>query len=138
MIDESTEFGARVARHLRDDQVVWMTTVLRGGTPLPSPVWFLWDGADSVLVYSMPSTRIENLAANANVSLNFDGNGRGGDIVVLTGKAVEEPGAPPADGNSDYLAKYRESIARIGHSPESFAEKYSVPVRVRIRRVRGH
>ena len=138
MIDQSSEFGARVARRLRQDVVVWMTTVSRNGAPLPSPVWFLWDGAESMLVYSMPSARIRNLAANARVSLNFDGDRQGGDIVVLSGTAVEEPDAPSVAANSDYLAKYRSSIDRIGHTPESFAEQYSVPLRVSITRVRGH
>jgi PPOX class probable F420-dependent enzyme len=138
VIDESGEFGARVARHLREDVVVWLTTVSSGGGPLPRPVWFLWDGADSMLVYSMPSARIRNLAANARVSLNFDGDRRGGDIVVLSGTAAQAPDAPPVDANPDYLAKYRDSIERIGHTRESFADKYSVPLRVTIERVRGH
>lgn len=138
MIDESSEFGARVARHLREDVVVWLTTVSRSGGPVPSPVWFLWDGADSVLVYSMESARVRNLAANGHVSLNFDGDRRGGDIVVLSGTAVEEPDGPPVHENPDYLAKYRASIERIGHTPESFAEKYCVQLRVTMTRVRGH
>lgn len=138
LIDDSTAFGARVASHLRDDVVVWLTTVSRDGGPLPSPVWFLWDGNESVLVYSMESARVRNLASNAHVSLNFDGDRRGGDIVVLSGTAVEEPDAPPADANSDYLAKYGADMERIGYTPQSFAEKYHVPLRVRIARVRGH
>jgi PPOX class probable F420-dependent enzyme len=101
-------------------------------------VWFLWDGGESVLVYSMPSARVRNLAANAQVSLNFDGDRRGGDIVVLSGTAVEESEVPPADANSAYLAKYAGSIERIGHTPESFAEKYCVQLRVRVTRIRGH
>ena len=44
VIDEGTEFGARVARHLREDVVVWLTTVTPSGAPLPAPVWFIWDG----------------------------------------------------------------------------------------------
>ncbi len=36
MIDESTEFGARVAAHLREERVVWLTTVTPSGAPLPS------------------------------------------------------------------------------------------------------
>jgi PPOX class probable F420-dependent enzyme len=137
VVDESSEFGARVARHLRDDKVVWLTTVSRSGRPLPSPVWFLWDGAESLLVYSMESARVRNLASNSNVSLNFDGD-RGADIVVLSGTAVEESAAPPADANSDYLAKYGASIEQIGYTATSFAEKYCVPLRVRITRIRGH
>ncbi len=138
VIDQSSEFGARVARHLREDVVVWLTTVSRSGAPLPSPVWFLWDSDESVLIYSMVSARVRNLAANARVSLNFDGDRRGGDIVVLSGMAIEEPGALPVDSNSDYLAKYAASIERIGHTPKSFAKKYCVPLRVRITRTRGH
>ena len=81
MIDEGTEFGARVARHLREEIVVWMTTVTPSGAPLPMPVWFVWDGADSVLMYSRDGARIRNLEANPRVTLNF-GGGHGGDIVV--------------------------------------------------------
>ena len=138
MIDESTEFGARVARHLRDEIVVWLTTVTPRGTPLPMPVWFVWDGAGSVTMYSQPSARVRNIEANPRVSLNFSGDGRGGDIVVLSGVATIGQGAPPADQNSDYLAKYHEHIARIGMTAETFVERYSVPVRIELERLRGH
>jgi hypothetical protein len=40
-IDEGTEFGARVARRLREEIVVWLTTVTPAGTPLPRPVGFV-------------------------------------------------------------------------------------------------
>ena len=56
MIDESSEFGALVARHLREDRIVWLTTITPSGKPLPSPVWFWWDGEDTVRVFSLPDT----------------------------------------------------------------------------------
>jgi PPOX class probable F420-dependent enzyme len=102
------------------------------------PVWFVWDGAESVTMYSEPGARVRNLGENRRVSLNFGGDGRGGDIVVLSGEATIGQGATPADQNSDYLAKYDEHIARIGMTPETFAERYSVPVRIRLTRLRGH
>jgi PPOX class probable F420-dependent enzyme len=136
VIDQSTEFGARVARHLRDE-IVWLTSVTPAGSPLPSPVWFLWDGAQSVVMYSMPGARVRNIEANPRVALNFAGDGRGGDIVVLSGTAAVDAGAPPASGG-DYLAKYAEHIARIGMTPETFAERYSVPVGIQLTGVRGH
>ncbi len=37
MIEDSTEFGARVARHLREETVVWLTTVSPSGAPLARP-----------------------------------------------------------------------------------------------------
>ena len=75
VIDGSTEFGARVAAHLTDDAVVWLTSVSPRGAPLPMPVWFLWDGDESVVVYSQP----------------------GGDIVVLAGTATLDREGPGAD-----------------------------------------
>ncbi len=83
IIDESTEFGARVAAHLRNEIVVWMTVVAPKSGPLPMPVWFLWEGGETVRMFSRDGARIRNLEANPLVSLNFDGDGGGGDIVVL-------------------------------------------------------
>ena len=37
----------------------------------------------------------------------------------------------------EYLEKYRDQIARIGMTPETFAQRYSVPVRIRLTRLRG-
>jgi PPOX class probable F420-dependent enzyme len=137
VIDEGTPSGDRAARRLREDIVIWLTTVTSGGSPLPAPVWFVWDGAESVHMYSRPGARIRNLEANPRVSLNFDGDRRGGDIVVLAGDASVARDAPAADENDDYLAKYREHIGGIGMTPGTFAERYSVPVRIRLTRLRG-
>jgi PPOX class probable F420-dependent enzyme len=138
VIDQSTEFGARVADHLRDEIVVWLTTVTPAGSPLPMPVWFVWDGAESVLMYSMPGARVRNVEANPRVTLNFAGDGKGGDIVVLSGRAAIDRDTPLADQAGDYRAKYDEHIARIGMTPETFVQRYSVPVHIHLERLRGH
>jgi PPOX class probable F420-dependent enzyme len=138
VIDQSTEFGARVADHLRKEIVVWLTTVTPAGSPLPMPVWFLWDGAESVVMYSMPGARVRNVEANPRVTLNFAGDGTGGDIVVLSGRAAIDRDEPPADQAGEYRDKYDERIAGIGMTPETFAQRYSVPVRIQLERLRGH
>jgi PPOX class probable F420-dependent enzyme len=138
VVDEGTEFGARVARHLREDIVVWMTTVTPAGAPVPMPVWFLWDGAESVRMYSRQTPRVRNVEANPHVSLNFAGDGGGGDVVVLSGTATVDRAMPPANEDADYLAKYSDHIARIGRTPETFAQAYEVPVRIELTRLRGH
>jgi PPOX class probable F420-dependent enzyme len=138
MIDESTEFGARVARHLREEIVVWMTTVTPAGSPVPRPVWFIWDGAESVVMYSQPRARIRNLETNPRVTLNFAGDGDGGDIVVLSGSAAVDRDVPSADRNAEYLSKYDEHIARIDMTPETFAREYSVPVHIKLTKLQGH
>lgn len=137
-IDRSTEFGARVARRLRDERIAWLTTVDPAGTPQPAPVWFLWD-EESILVYSQPATaKLRNIDRNPRVSLNFDGDGNGGDIVVITGTARIDAAAPAAAAVPAYLDKYREGIRRIGTTPEAFARDYSVAVRIVPERLRGH
>ena len=138
MIDEGTEFGARVARRLRDEEVVWVTTVTTSGAPLPRPVWFLWDGADSILVYSRRGARIRNIQANPRVTVNFDGDGRGDDIVVLAGRATVERDAPGADKDAAYLEKYAKNVERTGLSLPEFAARFPVPVRIRFFRLHGH
>jgi len=137
VIDEGTEFGARVARRLREETVVWLTTVTPAGAPLPRPVGFLWDGGEVVSVYSQPGARVRNLAANPRVTLNFDGDGHGGDIVVLSGTAHVDAGASRADANAAYLEKYDAEIERFGMTPTSFAARFSVPIRIRLERVDG-
>jgi PPOX class probable F420-dependent enzyme len=132
LIDEGTEFGARVARRLREESVVWLTTVTPSGAPLPRPVGFLWDSAELVSIYSQPGARVRNIAANPKVTLNFDGDGRGGDIIVLSGTAQVDADAPAADANPAYLEKYAAQIERFGMTPASYAARFRVPVRVRL------
>jgi len=139
LLDTSTEFGQRAERRLRDEKLAWLTTVDAKGTPQPIPVWFLWDGADSVLVYSRPDTpKLRAIERNPRVSLNLDGNGSGGDIVVATGDAAVSEDDPPAHELPDYVEKYAALIERNRWTPESFAADYSVPIRIRVGRIRGH
>src|SRR5579884_432403 len=94
--DPSSEFGERVGRRLREEVAAWFTTVGRDGTPQPNPIWFLWAGGEDILIYNRPSAaRLKHLERRPRASFNFDGNGRGGDIVVLTGTAVRTQEPPP-------------------------------------------
>src|SRR5436305_15253121 len=137
MIDESTEFGARVARHLREEMVVWLTTVTPSGAPLPRPVGFLWDGGENVSVYSQLGARIRNIARNPNVTLNFGGDGKDGDIVILSGTAEVDESGPGAVEDAVYAAKYATEFERFGMTAESYARRFSVPVRCHITAVDG-
>jgi len=139
LIDTTTPFGRRVERHLADDVVAWLVTVRRDGLPQPSPIWFLRDRDDSLLLYSQPRTpKLRNIARSPLVAVHFDGDGRGGDIVVLSGEARVAEDEPGAHEVPAYVEKYAELIAGNGWTPESFAADYSVPVRIHIASVRGH
>jgi PPOX class probable F420-dependent enzyme len=138
-IDESSDFGARTARHLREDLVVWLTTVTPSGAPVPSPVWFVWEEPDTVVMFSRDGTpRARNIAANPRVSLNFPGTGRGGDIVVLSGRAQLDEALGAAHENAGYVAKYREQMERVAGTVEEFSRQYPRGVRIALTRLRGH
>lgn len=138
MLDTATPYGARVERRLREDRLIWLTTVRPDGTPEPSPVWFLWDG-QSMLIYSQPNTqKLRNIQRHPKVALNFDGDGRGGDIVVISGEARIDEDGPPAYRVPEYAAKYGWGFEQLGMTPEAFAQTYSVAVRVRPTKLRGH
>jgi len=86
MIDFSTKLGRRVAKQLKAEQVIWLTTVGPGNTPQPRPVWFWWDGT-SVLIYSKPKAhKLRHIRRYPNVSLNFNSDAEGSEIT----------GVPPA------------------------------------------
>ena len=72
------------------------------------------------------------------MALNFDGDGDGGDIVVLSGTAAVGPRPARREGDPAYLAKYDEHIARIDMTPETFAREYSVPVHIRLTGLQGY
>ena|SRR5579859_371591 len=136
--DVTTTFGQRVARRLREEAVIWLTTVDSKGTPQPAPVWYWWDvEKQSLLIYSKADAkREEHLRANPRVSLNFDGD-KGSDIIVLTGKA-EFSNDPPAYQHPDFVKKYHDRIKRSFVTPENFAERYPVTLRIQPLSIRGH
>jgi PPOX class probable F420-dependent enzyme len=139
-VDTASEFGKRVEQRLRKENLIWLVTVDPKGTPQASPVWFLWDGS-GILIYSEPKTpKLRNIAQNPRVGLHFDGDGRGGNIVVMSGEARIVSDAVPADRNAEYARKYDAGgfYRRIGIDAASFARRYSVPVAVLPTGLRGH
>ena len=131
MIDTTTEFGARVARRLREERIIWLVTVRTDLTPQASPVWFLWDG-ETVLMYSQPNApKVRNIAHSAKVALHLNGDVYGSDIVILTGKARIVPDAPLPTEVPALTAKYHaHDFARNIHG-------YDTAIRVTPTALRG-
>jgi PPOX class probable F420-dependent enzyme len=137
VIDRGTEKGARVDRALREDVVAWLVTAAPNAAPVPTPVWFWWDG-ETVLVYSQRAKpKLRHIAANPNVALALRTDELGDRIIVVTGTAEVDDGAPPADRLDGYVAKYASLIERLGADPASFAAEYAVPIRIRPTRLRA-
>lgn len=130
MIDLTTKFGRKVARRLKNEQVIWFTTVGQDLTPQPRPVWFLWDGA-SFLIFSQPNAfKLRHVKSHRNVSLNFNSDESGDEIAVMTGTAAVDASAPAAHLVPAYLKKYRKAISNLKMTPEEFSKDYSVAIRV--------
>jgi PPOX class probable F420-dependent enzyme len=131
LFDTTTEAGKRAEARLKEEEVAWMTTVRFDGQPQTVPVWFLWDD-EGILIYSQPNRqKLKNISRNPHVGLNLNSDAQGDNVVRLEGTATIADDAPPSSEIPSYVEKYREGIARIGYDVESFAQAYSVPVRVR-------
>jgi PPOX class probable F420-dependent enzyme len=138
VLDQSTDFGRHAAERLRSEILGWLTTVTPDGAPRPVPVWFVWDGDRSILLYSRPEKRkLANIAANPNVSLNLDSDGLEADIVVVWGQ-MRVTDDPPADQVPEYVEKYRGRIAALSwKTPDVFAADFNVPLRIDVQRIHG-
>lgn len=137
LIDPENESAARADARLHNDLVAWIITVAPDGTPMPTPVWFWWDGS-TMLVYSQPGKpKLRNIAANLRVAVALRTDPLGSELVVITGEAAVDTSAPKADDHGEYIAKYRSEIARLGSNPAEFAEGYSVPIRITPTRLRA-
>ena len=135
LLDLTTELGVRAAKRLKEEYVVWLTTVTPNGSPQPNPVWFYWDGK-AMLMYSQPSAhKVRNILSNPKVSVNFHADNEGGDIIILTGNASVDKHPPKHDPR--YIEKYREHIPKIGLTLESLAKTYSVQITVTPSKLRG-
>jgi PPOX class probable F420-dependent enzyme len=129
-LDTSDARGAHAEQRLRDELIVWLTTVRPSGQPDTVPVWFLWDGA-TLLFYSRPNqAKLRNIARNPRVSVVVDNTHGGGDVVRVEGTAEQLPDHPRATAVPAYVTKYAAAIERIGHDPDSFAAAYSEAIRV--------
>lgn len=138
-LDPSTGFGRRVLERLQSERIIWLTAVDVDGRPQPNPVWFLWEPeSETILIYSRPGAhRFAHMQVNPNVSLHFNSNEQGGDIAVITGRVALDEEVPPSTAVLGYVEKYTEGFKRLGMTPESFAESYSVGYRVKAEHLRG-
>ncbi|GMQ78976.1 MAG: TIGR03667 family PPOX class F420-dependent oxidoreductase [Anaerolineae bacterium] len=138
LISSDTEFGKRVNQRLQDEKIIWLTTVDKNGIPQTRPVWFYWNN-ESFLVYSRPgAAKLKHTSSNPGVGLNFDGDGKGGDIIVFIGKVERIKDEIPSEERQAYCEKYKEGFKRIGMTADQFGEVYSEAIRIKPERVRGH
>jgi len=138
MIDLNSDFGRAVQQHLKNQYVIWLTTVDSNHTPQPRPVWFLWD-ENSFLIFSQAHAwKVEHIRKNPKVALHFNTDETGDKhVIVFTGEASINPTEPPAYEVPAYFEKYKDGIAALDMTPEGFSRDYSVAIRIRPTELRG-
>ena len=141
MTPTTLQLTERQRERLRAEHVIWLTTVKPNGTPVPTPVWFLWS-SDEFLIFSEPGTaKLANISQNASVALNFNSTADGGDVAVFTAQASTDPGGPTGPEWDAYVAKYETAIHQLEMTPEmtpeTFRAAYSTLIRVEPSRIRG-
>lgn len=136
MIDPHHPELATIRRRLATEEVVWLVTVRGDGQPQASPIWAIWDEA-GFLIYSEPdAAKLKNIAANPKVTLHLDGGQHDHTTAIFEGTARLSDDSP-ADQVPGYVAKYADGIAGLGWTPEEFAARYLVPIRVEPDRLRA-
>ncbi|WP_280299720.1 TIGR03667 family PPOX class F420-dependent oxidoreductase [Nocardia neocaledoniensis] len=136
VLDESTPFGAMVAKRLADEHVIWLTTVGADGTPQPNPVWFLWRAGEFLLFTQPAAKRLRHIAERPRVALNLNSTHSGGDVVVFAGEARVGEQAD-AEEIADYVRKYTQGFVDIKMTEAEFFASYSTPIRITPDRLRG-
>jgi PPOX class probable F420-dependent enzyme len=87
MVDFTSRFGRHFTRRLRQQKIIWLTTVDSHDTPQPRPVWFHWDGKTILIFSEKNKAKLRHIAANPRVALNFNTAEDGGDVAVILGEA---------------------------------------------------
>jgi PPOX class probable F420-dependent enzyme len=137
-LDPTNAFHARVAERLKSELVGWLVTSGADGTPQPSPVWFLWDGADSLLIYSQNTPKIRNIANQPRVAFHLNSDEQGGNVVTFTGSARRDNSHAKLIDFQPYLDKYAAGIAGLGNTNQQFSDAFSEPLIVTLEKLRGH
>ena len=128
--------GAEAA--LRDDPIVWLSSVQTDGRPHLVPVWFHWDG-EQIVAFSKPRARkVENLRDEPRVMLAIGTPGPDFEVELIEAMA-ELPDISAADVMpAGFGAKYRELLRRANLTVHRYAEVYSQPIVLRPTRFLGY
>jgi PPOX class probable F420-dependent enzyme len=123
---------------LREDPVVWLSSVQRDGRPHLVPVWFHWDG-ERIVAFSKPHARkVDNLREQPYVMLAVGTPGPEFEVELIEATA-ELPDRSAADLMPEgFGPKYRELLRRAGLTVQRFAEVYSQPIVLRPTRFLGY
>jgi len=116
---------------LREDPVVWLSSVQPDGRPHLVPVWFHWDG-ERIVAFSKPHARkVGNLRDKPSVMLAVGTPGPDFEVELIEALAEVPDAAAATLMPEGFGAKYRDLLRRAGLTVQRFAEIYSQPIVLR-------
>jgi PPOX class probable F420-dependent enzyme len=130
MLDLNNPKHVHIDQRLREEPIIWLSTLRADDRPHLVPVWFLWDGS-TMLIFSQPDNqKIRNLRQNANVALALEATNEGEDVAIFEGTAalLDEKTADLI--TSAYIEKYAKMMEAMGWQVEGMAASYSQPIHV--------
>jgi len=128
VMDTTTDLAAaRVDRFLREEPVVWLSTVRPDGAPHLVPTWFAWDGA-TIEIRSKPGAqKVRNLRTDGRAMLAIGDAEADFDVSLLEAGASLEQERPLSP---TFVAKYAARIESLGLTQAQFATTYSLTIRL--------
>lgn len=134
----SADCRPHVEAALRDDPVVWLSSVQADGRPHLVPVWFHWDG-DRIVAFSKPHARkVDNLRGQPRVMLAVGTPGPDFEVELIEATAELPDEKAESLIPAGFGAKYRELLRRAGLTVQRYAEVYSQPIVLRPTRFLGY
>jgi PPOX class probable F420-dependent enzyme len=117
-----------VAKRLRDNVIIWFSTVRPDGRPHLVPVWFLWQNG-TILIFSKSDQKIRNLRANPRVMMALDDTQGGDDVVLIEGMTELIEGIKVTT-SPEYLAKYSAQFQGMHWTAEAMEASYTQALRI--------
>jgi PPOX class probable F420-dependent enzyme len=118
-----------VLERVQHDQVAWLTTVTESGGPSPVPVWFVDDDGDLVLFSEPAARKVANIERQPLVTMHFNSDPDGHDVVVVRARAVLEPDVLPSS-QPGYLDKYRSAMATLPFTADDLDRDFTTRIRL--------
>lgn len=129
MLDLTKERDAHIDQRLRDNIIIWLSSVRANGRPHIAAVWFLWDGSH-IPIFSQDNQKMRNLRQNPDVALALDDTKEGDDVITIEGTAelVDDPAIKPT--LPAYAEKYDDKLKEMGRTAEQMSASYNQAIRI--------
>lgn len=110
----ASELSPKVFKRLKHERYAWLTTVGPTGLPVPTLVWFLFDGKN-LTIYSQPrTTRVTHIFQRPQVSLHLESDGVGSGLLIVGGRAAVTAEAVDPRDDHPFWGKYHVEAAALG------------------------